>query len=72
MPERKGITVKIPADFHTEVKAYPFSWLSQLLLGFKPRKICKQFGGKNAYEAAKNIEDGIAETLTYCDFLNEH
>ena len=23
-------------------------------------------------EASKNIEDGIAETLTYCDFPSEH
>ena len=36
------------------------------------KAVAKELGAMKLKEAAKKVEDGIEETLTYCDFPSEH
>ena len=38
----------------------------------KARSVVEQLRSMKLKEAAKKVEDGIEETLTYCDFPSEH
>ena len=38
----------------------------------KPKAVVAQLREMKLKEAAKKIEDGIEEALTYCDFPSEH
>lgn len=38
----------------------------------KAKAVVKELHSMKLKEAAKKVEDGIEETLTYCDFSSEH
>ena len=38
----------------------------------KAKVVVAELRAMKLKEAAKKVEDGIEETLTYCDFLSEH
>lgn len=38
----------------------------------KAKAVVEQLLSMKLKEAAKKVENGIEETLTYCDFLSEH
>lgn len=42
------------------------------LPGKKQRPVVEELRSMKLKEAAKKVEDGIEETLTYCDFSSEH
>ena len=53
---------------------YAFSNLRKLLyiIREKAKAVVAELRAMKLKEAAKKVEDGIAETLTYCDFPSEH